>query len=266
VEGAVGVVLRHISSDGHGGYPGRLDVEGTYRLTDDNELALEYRATTTKATPINLTQHSYFNLKGEGNGTVLDHELTIDADAFTPVAPTLIPTGEFRSVAGTPFDFREPVSVGARIDADTRQLRIAKGYDQNFVLARQGRDALHLAARVYEPESGRELEVLTTEPDLQFYSSNFLDGSLIGKVGPHTRSTPVLPSKHSTSRTRRTSRTSRPRFCDPEKPAPSGRSNDSRCRKNLGRPLPLIRNCLPIGMTTRRHGPRQLGSKALPGR
>jgi aldose 1-epimerase len=179
----VGVVLTHTSPDGHGGYPGRLDVEVTYTLTDGDELAIDYRATTTKATPVNLTQHSYFNLDGHADGSILDHKLMIDADTFTPVDSTLIPTGDFRSVAGTPFDFRQPTSIGARIDRDNRQLGIAGGYDHNFVLARQDRDSVRLAARVYEPDSGREMEVWTTEPGLQFYSGNFLDGSLTGKGG-----------------------------------------------------------------------------------
>ena len=180
-KGEVGVVLSHTSPDGHGGYPGELDVTVTYTLTNENELDIEYRATTTKATPVNLTQHSYFNLDGHASESILDHELLINAEAFTPVDSTLIPTGEFRVVDGTPFDFRQPTPIGARIDRDNRQLGIAGGYDHNFVLAREDRDSLHLAARVYGPDSGREMEVLTTEPGLQFYSGNFLDGSLLGK-------------------------------------------------------------------------------------
>lgn len=182
-DGEVRLVLTHTSPDGHGGYPGRLEVAVTYTLTADDELAVNYRATTTKATPVNLTQHSYFNLDGHADGSILDHELIINADAFTPVDSTLIPTGDLRSVAETPFDFREPTGVGARIDQDNRQLEIAGGYDHNFVLARRDRDSVRLAAQVYDPDSGREMEVLTTEPGLQFYSGNFLDGTLQGKGG-----------------------------------------------------------------------------------
>jgi aldose 1-epimerase len=180
---SAGVVLRYTSPAGEESYPGRLEAEVTYTLTADNALVIDYEATTTKATPVNLTQHSYFNLDGEGDGTILDHELEVNAEAFTPVDSTLIPTGQLRPVEGTPFDFREPTAIGARIDQDNRQLAIAGGYDHNFVLARQDRDSLHLAARVYDPDSGREMTVLTTEPGLQFYSGNFLDGSLVGKSG-----------------------------------------------------------------------------------
>jgi aldose 1-epimerase len=183
---STGVVLAHTSPDGHGGYPGRLDVEVTYTLTSGNAVAIDYRARATEATHVNLTQHSYFNLGGEGDGDILDHRLRLAAEAFTPVDSTLIPTGEFRPVDGTPFDFREPAAIGARIDAENRQLGIAGGYDHNFVLARQDRDSLHLAARAYDPDSGRLMTVRTTEPGVQFYSGNFLDGSLTGKSGtPH---------------------------------------------------------------------------------
>jgi len=180
---SVGLVLTHTSPDGHGGYPGRLDLEVTYTLTSDDELVIDYRATTTEATHVNLTQHSYFNLDGEGDGDILDHRLRTEAEAFTPVDSTLIPTGTFRQVEGTPFDFTEPTPIGARIDTENQQLDIAGGYDHNLVLRRQDSDTLHLAARVYDPDSGRLMTVRTTEPGLQFYSGNFLDGSFSGKSG-----------------------------------------------------------------------------------
>ncbi|MFB6230956.1 MAG: aldose epimerase family protein [Salinibacter sp.] len=182
-EHGAGVRYTYVSPDEEEEYPGRLTTSVTYRLTSDNELIVSYEATTTEATPVNLTQHSYFNLSGHDEGKILDHRLMINADHFTPIDSTLIPTGELRSVTGTPFDFRTPTQIGARIDAENRQLRYAQGYDHNFVLNRDdaGKDSLALAARVYDPESGRLLTIRTTEPGLQFYSGNFLRGNLVGK-------------------------------------------------------------------------------------
>jgi aldose 1-epimerase len=178
----VGLALAYTSPDGEEGYPGTLHARVRYTLTNRNELVIDYRATADRPTPLNLTQHSYFNLTGDPGRDVLGHELRIDADRFTPVDETLIPTGELASVAGTAFDFRRPTAMGARIGADEVQLRRAGGYDHNFALNRDG-GALAFAARVYEPATGRTLEVHTTEPGLQFYSGNFLDGSIRGKGG-----------------------------------------------------------------------------------
>lgn len=176
----VGVILRHTSPDGDEGYPGTLQARVRYTLTDRNELVLDYAATTDKATPVNLTQHSYFNLAG--SGTILGHVLMIAADHFTPVDSTLIPTGAIAPVAGTPFDFRTAAPIGARIGEENEQLRFGGGYDHNFVLTRPD-TGLALAARLVDSVSGRTLEIRTTEPGLQFYSGNFLDGSITGKGG-----------------------------------------------------------------------------------
>lgn len=184
-EDGEGVILRTVSEDGEEGYPGRLEATVSYTLTDANALEVRYRAETDRPTPVNLTQHSYFNLAGEGDPSILDHELTIHGDAFTPVDATLIPTGEIRDVADTPFDFRGPTPIGARIGDDHRQLERGGGYDHNFVLAMDSAplEAPRRAARVVDPGSGRVLEIATTEPGLQFYSGNFLDGSVTGKGG-----------------------------------------------------------------------------------
>jgi aldose 1-epimerase len=181
-DGRVGVVYSHTSPDGDEGYPGTLNARVTYTLSPSNEITVEYEATTDKATPINLTQHSYFNLAGAGNGDILGHRLSIDADRVTPVDETLIPTGELAAVAGTPFDFRQLTVIGTRIDADTPQIRFGHGYDHNWVLNRAAAGLTH-AARLEDPASGRTLDVSTTEPGMQFYTGNFLDGTITGKSG-----------------------------------------------------------------------------------
>lgn len=176
----VGIRFSYVSKDGEEGYPGTLTTTVTYTLTDANEVHIAYEATTDKATPLNLTQHSYFNLAGQGD--VLSHVLTVNANRYTPVDSTLIPTGELAPVAGTPFDFTTPHAIGERISIDHQQLKFGGGYDHNFVLTRAD-TGLALAAVLKEPTSGRVLEVRTTEPGVQFYSGNFLDGTLTGKGG-----------------------------------------------------------------------------------
>jgi aldose 1-epimerase len=184
----VGVVLRHVSPDGEEGYPGTVRVRVTCTLTARDELIFDYCATTDRPTPVNLTQHSYFNLGGDGVSDVLDHELTMAASRFTPMSERLIPTGEIRSVTGTPFDFTTPHAIGERIDADDEQLRYGDGYDHNFVLDRLDvRDGLALAARLHSPRSGRTLEVLTTEPGMQLYTGNALGPHSPGADGPRFR-------------------------------------------------------------------------------
>ena len=176
------VELRYLSRDGEEGYPGNLTVTVRYTVTPENELRIDYTATTDKDTVLNLTNHSYFNLAGAGNGTILDEEIEIHASKFSPVDAGLIPLGRPAAVAGTPMDFRKPMKIGARIDSAYDQLKLGKGYDHNYVLDRPG-DGLAFAARVYDPRSGRVMEVLTTQPGVQFYTGNFLDGTLKGKEG-----------------------------------------------------------------------------------
>ena len=182
-DSAMGVTFRYESPDGEEGYPGTVRVQVIYTLTATNELSVDYEATTDKATPINLSQHTYWNLHGEGRGDILDHVLTLNASEFTPVDSTLIPTGLIASVAGMPFDFRRSTAIGARINESNEQLRFGKGYDHNWVIDRDSQGTLVLAARLEDPVSGRRLEISTTEPGVQFYTGNFLDGSLKGKGG-----------------------------------------------------------------------------------
>jgi aldose 1-epimerase len=194
---AAGLRLRYNSASGEEGYPGNLAVQLSYSLTQENRFLIEFEATTDQATPVNLCNHSYFNLGGPDTPDILDHRLLIDADAYTPILPDLLPTGKVRPVAGTPFDFRKMRRIGDRIGAADPQLRIAGGYDHNFVLNRQGGERMALVARLAEPLSGRLLEVRSTEPGVQFYSGNGLDGSVRGKgrrLGP--RSGLCLETQH----------------------------------------------------------------------
>jgi aldose 1-epimerase len=177
-----GVELKYLSKDGEEGYPGNLSVTVRYTL-EGGDLKIDYSATTDKATVLNLTNHSYFNLSGQGHGTILNEQLKLNASRFTPVDSALIPTGELKPVTGTPFDFLKPHAVGERINADDEQLRLGKGYDHNFVIDGGGKELVQ-AAEVYDPATGRVLTVLTTEPGVQFYTANHLDGStIVGKQG-----------------------------------------------------------------------------------
>ncbi len=178
---AVGVKLSYLSKDGEEGYPGNLQATVTYTLTKDNELRIDYLATTDKPTPVNLTHHGYWNLTG-GQRDILGHMLTLNADQFTPVDNGLIPTGDLLPVKGTVMDFTKPTPIGERIESDFEQLKFGGGYDHNWVLNKGGKDMI-LAARVYEPTGGRVMEVYTKEPGIQFYSGNFLDGTITGKGG-----------------------------------------------------------------------------------
>lgn len=190
------LTLHRVSPDGEEGFPGNLDVTVQFTLTDDNELKIEYTATTDKDTVLNLTNHSYFNLSGPGSGTILDDSIMIPAANYTPVTKALIPTGQIAPVEGTPFDFRQLTKIGSRINEKNEQLKFANGYDQNFVLDRSG-EGLQPAARVEDPKSGRVLEVSTTQPGIQFYTGNFLNGSVTGIGGPYKfRSAVCLETQH----------------------------------------------------------------------
>ena len=208
--GLRGVELAYLSKDGEEGYPGNLSTTVRYTLTDDSELQIDYSASTDKATPVNLTNHSYFNLSGQGEGDILGHEVLIYGDRITAVDAGLIPTGQLTFVKGTPFDFSARTAIGARINAGDEQIRLGGGYDHNFVLnSRTG--VMKLAAEVYDPKTGRSMEVRTTEPGLQFYTGNFLDGSIREKRARFTTNAMVFVWKRSISPTHRISTHSRQR-------------------------------------------------------
>jgi len=196
IEGKQTLELEYISKDGEENYPGNLSTKIIYRLTEENELQISYQATTDKTTIVNLTHHSYFNLAGEGNTSILDHELMIDSDQFTPLNNNQIPTGEYRETTNTPFDFKKLTPIGKRIDIDNEQLKIGSGYDHNWIL-KNNKNKVALVAAVHEPISGRYLEVFTNQPGIQCYTSNFLN-DIIGKSGKtyHNRSAFCLETQH----------------------------------------------------------------------
>jgi aldose 1-epimerase len=177
------ITLSYFSPDMEEGYPGNLKINVTYSLTDSNTLSIEYKATTDKRTPVNLTNHAYFNLSGKGDHSINNHLLTINADNYTPVDSTLIPLGTVDPVQGTPLDFRKPIAIGAELNKNNVQLRYGGGYDHNFVLNKTQKNSLTFAARVYSPESGIQMEIYTTEPGVQFYGGNFFNGNITGKDG-----------------------------------------------------------------------------------
>jgi aldose 1-epimerase len=193
------VQFDYLSKDGEEGFPGNLSVSTTFALAADrNELRIDYTATTDADTVVNLTNHSYFNLRGAGNRNILTHCLRLYAQQFTPVDAAMIPTGELTNVAGTPFDFLQPTAIGEHIHADNEQLKHGKGYDHNWVIDHKDANSLDLAAEIYDPESGRQLELFTTEPGIQFYAGNFLDGTIHGKEGKNYehRSAFCLETQH----------------------------------------------------------------------
>jgi aldose 1-epimerase len=189
VQNGVAATLSYVSRDGDQNFPGTLTTHVTYTLTNDNELRIDYQATTDKNTVINFTNHSYFNLAGNGSGSVEDQMLLVNADRYTPAGPDQIPTGEIASVEGTPFDFRQMMPIGARLNSAFQQMVYAHGYDHNFVLNQRPGGGITFAARAYDPRSGRVIDCLTTEPGLQVYTSNFLNGSVVGSSGTTYRQT-----------------------------------------------------------------------------